>query len=82
MEIKVDLEVGMGLVMVMETGRRRRKKEGLDEGDERGERGVGDGEGGGDWGVGIWKEIVWGGEKGEGEDVWLVDGEGEVGEGE
>ncbi|KAH7828115.1 uncharacterized protein MONOS_5058 [Monocercomonoides exilis] len=82
MEIKVDLEVGMGLVMDVERGRRRRKKEGLDEGDERGERGVGDGEGGRDWGVGMWEEIVWGGEEGEGEDGWLVDGEGEVGDGE
>ncbi|KAH7828533.1 uncharacterized protein MONOS_4984 [Monocercomonoides exilis] len=58
------------------------EKERLDEGDERGERGVGDGEGGRDWGVGIWEEIVWGGEEGEGEDGRLVGGEGEVCEGE
>ncbi|KAH7825661.1 uncharacterized protein MONOS_4863 [Monocercomonoides exilis] len=61
---------------------RRRKKEGLDEGDERGERGAGDGEGGNDWGVGVLEEIVWGGEEGEGEDSWLVGGEGEVCEGD
>ncbi|KAH7823549.1 uncharacterized protein MONOS_9434 [Monocercomonoides exilis] len=61
---------------------RRRKKEGLGEGDERGEKGMGDEEGGRDWGVGIWEEIVWGGEEGEGEDGRLVGGEGEVCEGE
>eukprot|EP00770_Monocercomonoides_exilis_P013231 MONOS_13178.1-p1 / transcript=MONOS_13178.1 / gene=MONOS_13178 / organism=Monocercomonoides_exilis_PA203 / gene_product=unspecified product / transcript_product=unspecified product / location=Mono_scaffold00786:23566-24107(-) / protein_length=134 / sequence_SO=supercontig / SO=protein_coding / is_pseudo=false len=49
-------------------------------GDERGERGVGDGEGGSDWEVCIWKEIVWGGEDGEGEEGWLRDDKGEVGE--
>ncbi|KAH7825402.1 uncharacterized protein MONOS_2521 [Monocercomonoides exilis] len=73
MEIEVDLGVNRG---------RRGKKEGLDEGDERGERGVGDGEGGGDWGVGRREEIIWGGEEGEGEDGRLRDEEGEVREGE
>ncbi|KAH7826420.1 uncharacterized protein MONOS_17367 [Monocercomonoides exilis] len=63
MEIEEDLVVVMGLMIVMERRRgregRRRKNEGLCERDERGERGVGDGEGGRDWGVGIWEEIVW-----------------------
>ncbi|KAH7830526.1 uncharacterized protein MONOS_4297 [Monocercomonoides exilis] len=43
---------------------------------------MGDGEGGVDWGVCIWEEILRKREEGEGEDGWLVDGEGEVGEGE
>ncbi|KAH7825442.1 uncharacterized protein MONOS_2418 [Monocercomonoides exilis] len=73
MEIEVDLGVKRG---------RRGKKEGLVEGDERGERGVGDGEGGGDWGVRRREEIIWGGEEGEGENGRLRDEEGEVREGE
>ncbi|KAH7821179.1 uncharacterized protein MONOS_7859 [Monocercomonoides exilis] len=28
--------------------------------------------------MGMWEEIVWGGEEGEGEDGWLRGGEGEV----
>ncbi|KAH7825454.1 uncharacterized protein MONOS_2407 [Monocercomonoides exilis] len=69
MEIEVDLGVERG---------RRGKKEGLMKGDERGERGVGDEEGGGDWGVGRREEIIWGGEEGGGEDGRLRDKEGEA----
>ncbi|KAH7828944.1 uncharacterized protein MONOS_14120 [Monocercomonoides exilis] len=58
------------------------EEEDVEEENEEGERGMGNGEGGRDWGVDIWEEIVWGGEEGEGEDGRLVGCEGEVCEGD
>ncbi|KAH7830359.1 uncharacterized protein MONOS_3174 [Monocercomonoides exilis] len=75
-EIEVDLE--MAMKKGKRRGYRRRKKEGIVKGDERGERGMEDGEGGRDWRVCIWEEILRKREEGEGEDGWLRDGEGEV----